>query len=180
MADSNITKKALANALKDLMKEMSFSKITIATICDKCDMNRKSFYYHFKDKYDLVNWIFYTEIIDVVKDKTYADNFDFFRDILYYFEDYREFYRRVFKYDGQNSFYDYFKELITPLANTNMSEMVGDIQKKDFVVSFLTDSVVGFIKRWLIEEEKMDADEFLSLIKTCIVGLANKYTDKEV
>ena len=58
MADSNITKKALAEALKELMEEKSFEKINIGDICEKCEMNRKSFYYHFKDKYDLVNWIF--------------------------------------------------------------------------------------------------------------------------
>ena len=69
MADSNITKKALATALKDLMSEMSFEKITISDICEKCDMNRKSFYYHFKDKYDLVNWIFDTEFMAVVLKK---------------------------------------------------------------------------------------------------------------
>ena len=27
-------------------------------------MNRKSFYYHFRDKYDLVNWIFYVDFIE--------------------------------------------------------------------------------------------------------------------
>ena len=53
MADSNITKKALASALKELMETVPFSKISIGDICEKCDMNRKSFYYHFKDKYDL-------------------------------------------------------------------------------------------------------------------------------
>lgn len=180
MADSNITKKALASALKDLINEMPFKEITIAVICDKCQMNRKSFYYHFKDKYDLVNWIFYTEIIEVVKDKTYTDSFDFFRDILYYLEDYRPFYKRVLKYDGQNSFYEYFKELITPLVNTNMSEMLGEVPYKDFVVSFLTDTVVGFIKKWLIEEEKMAADDFLGIIKASVVGIAKKYNEKEL
>ncbi len=50
MTDSNITKKALAAALKDLMKTTSFEKISIQDICEKCHMNRKSFYYHFKDK----------------------------------------------------------------------------------------------------------------------------------
>ena len=58
MADSNITKRALAAALKELMEQKPFSKINVAEICEKCGMNRKSFYYHFKDKYDLVNWIF--------------------------------------------------------------------------------------------------------------------------
>ena len=61
LADSGITKRALAASLKELMREKPFHKIGIAEICAGCDMNRKSFYYHFKDKYALVNWIFDTE-----------------------------------------------------------------------------------------------------------------------
>ena len=63
MADSNITKRALASALRELMQEVPFDKIQVTHICERCDMNRKSFYYHFMDKYDLVNWIFDTEFI---------------------------------------------------------------------------------------------------------------------
>ena len=47
MADSNITKKALATAFKELMEERPFEKINVGDICEKCEMNRKSFYYHF-------------------------------------------------------------------------------------------------------------------------------------
>ena len=67
MADSNITKRALATSLKELMIEQPFDKINVAQICERCNMNRKSFYYHFKDKYDLVNWIFDTEFIELIK-----------------------------------------------------------------------------------------------------------------
>ena len=35
MADSGITKKALAEALKQLMEEMPFGKISVADICEK-------------------------------------------------------------------------------------------------------------------------------------------------
>ena len=56
MPDSNITKKALAMAMKELMEQIPFSKISVSDICEKCGMNRKSFYYHFKDIYDLVEW----------------------------------------------------------------------------------------------------------------------------
>lgn len=36
MADSNITKHALAAALRDLMAEMPFEKINVAQICERC------------------------------------------------------------------------------------------------------------------------------------------------
>ena len=55
MPDANITKSALASSMKRLMKEKPFTKISVIDICEGCGMNRKSFYYHFKDKYDLVN-----------------------------------------------------------------------------------------------------------------------------
>ena len=57
MADSNITKRALALALKELIKTHPIEKISVGNICDVCGMNRKSFYYHFQDVYDLIDWI---------------------------------------------------------------------------------------------------------------------------
>lgn len=48
MADSNITKNALASSLKLLMTQKPFSKINVNDICEGCGMNRKSFYYHLR------------------------------------------------------------------------------------------------------------------------------------
>ena len=69
MPDSNITKKALAQSLKELMAKRPFSKIGVADICENCGMSRKSFYYHFKDKYDLVHWIFDVEFLQSIRGK---------------------------------------------------------------------------------------------------------------
>lgn len=79
LADSNITKRALAAALKELMEEFPFIKISVADICAKCDINRKTFYYHFKDKYDLVNWIYDTEFMEAIRRKSYTSGWEFWR-----------------------------------------------------------------------------------------------------
>ena len=71
MPDANITKSALASSMKRLMKEKPFTKISVIDICEGCGMNRKSFYYHFKVKYDLVTWIFYTDFIALVSTRDY-------------------------------------------------------------------------------------------------------------
>ena len=49
MADSNITKQARSGSLKKLLTKKPLEKISVADICTLCGMNRKSFYYHFKD-----------------------------------------------------------------------------------------------------------------------------------
>ena len=100
MADSNITKHALAEALKGLMAEMPFEKINVSQICERCGMNRKSFYYHFKDKYDLVNWIFDTEFISLIRDENlenvgtrYKERWAFIEKTCRYFYENQDFYR---------------------------------------------------------------------------------------
>ena len=76
MAESSITKNALAEALKGLMMEKNFEKISVSDICDRCNMNRKSFYYHFRDKYDLLNWIFYIGFMEHIKFDDFQELFD--------------------------------------------------------------------------------------------------------
>ena len=95
MAEGTITKQALAQSLKDLMQEKPFQKISVSDICERCGMNRKSFYYHYRDKYDLLNWIFDTEFGAICLHKTYRAEEDFFRDLCEYFYANRSFYRKA-------------------------------------------------------------------------------------
>ena len=54
---SNITKKALEASLKKLMMKKPLDKITIRDITDDCGISRMTFYYHFQDIYDLIEWV---------------------------------------------------------------------------------------------------------------------------
>ena len=53
MSDSLITKRAIAEALKQVCKEKPFDKISISDITAVCGLNRQTFYYHYQDKYEL-------------------------------------------------------------------------------------------------------------------------------
>ena len=91
MANSVITKTALAQALKELMSEKPFSKISVSEIAEKCRINRKSFYYHFNDKYDLINWIFESEFLEKKKKNGSYLRFDFIDDLCRYLYETRIF-----------------------------------------------------------------------------------------
>ena len=54
---SQTTKRALEASLKKLLLQKPLNKITINDITEDCGVNRMTFYYHFKDIYDLVDWI---------------------------------------------------------------------------------------------------------------------------
>ena len=58
---AQMTKLALAQSLKQLMAERTLDKITVKEIVTRCGVNRQTFYYHFKDIYDLLDWMFVNE-----------------------------------------------------------------------------------------------------------------------
>ena len=67
------TKQAMADSLKRYMEVKSLSKITISAICEDCGINRKTFYYHFKDIYDLVEWACVEDGKKALRDKKTYD-----------------------------------------------------------------------------------------------------------
>ena len=58
MSNTNLTKKELAESLKRLASERLFEHITVGDIVKECGVNRQTFYYHFTDKYELLDWIY--------------------------------------------------------------------------------------------------------------------------
>lgn len=177
MADSNITKLALSNALKELLEEQSFERISVSDICERCHMNRKSFYYHFKDKYDLVNWIFDTEFVEVNQvnamyvqygSYTFDDRWKNIEIMCDYFYENRTFYRRVLKVDGQNSFAAHFREFIRPLFRLRVENLLGMDDVPEMVYDFVVDGVICAIERWLLDKNCVGTEEFMFSLKKMI------------
>lgn len=176
MSDSNITKRALATALKALMEEMPFDKITVSDICEKCEMHRKSFYYHFKDKYDLVNWIFDTEFIRLASNEydvlSYNKRWDFIEKYCEYFYENRNFYRKALKIQGQNSFIEHLREFIFPVLNSGLQIVFQDDAVDDFTVNFTVDATLCAIERWMMDADCMPPEEFVYRLKRLSERLA--------
>ena len=65
---SDLTKKALAEALKNRLSKTTLKNITIKDLTDDCGLNRQTFYYHFRDIYDLMEWTLENDIRDYLSD----------------------------------------------------------------------------------------------------------------
>ncbi|MGN0803666.1 MAG: TetR/AcrR family transcriptional regulator C-terminal domain-containing protein [Candidatus Faecivicinus sp.] len=180
MPDSNITKKALSAALIDLMKTMPFQKISVRDICEKCSMNRKSFYYHFKDKYDLVNWIFDNEFISIVQRKRESDPWEFLLEVLRCFYANRQFYQKALSYRGQNSLSDHIFEVSEPILRARMAEVLEGEEALTFYINFAADALLTSLMRWLREEDCMPPEQYLAMVKTIILRISNYYVNQEL
>ena len=61
------TKLLMAQALKKLIKDRPFSKITVQDIVDECNINRNTFYYHFENNYDLLYFTYSQEVQNIAE-----------------------------------------------------------------------------------------------------------------
>ncbi|MGM9524963.1 MAG: TetR family transcriptional regulator, partial [Peptococcaceae bacterium] len=75
-------RKQMAESLKKLMVHKNLQKITIQEIADDCGISRYTFYYHFKDIYDLLVWTFQDEALSLIQKSdnclTWQDGFQLF------------------------------------------------------------------------------------------------------
>ena len=60
------TKNQMAEALKKLIKNQPFAKITVQDIVAECNINRNTFYYHFENNYDLLSFTYSLEVQNIV------------------------------------------------------------------------------------------------------------------
>ena len=68
-----ITKLAIAQSLKTLSQDSPLNKITVKNISDLCGINRQTFYYHFRDIYALIEWIYAEEASEALSGKKTYD-----------------------------------------------------------------------------------------------------------
>ena len=179
MSDSLITKRAISAAMKELMAERSMEKIKIGDIVERCGINRQSFYYHFKDKYDLVNWIFYTEFLVGVQNANEMNGWDLFEKLCTYLYDNRVFYSNAFQVNGQNSLTEYFEEVMHPLLLSECREFYENDKEREFYATYMADAIRVSITRWLVEGAKIPAKEFVQLMKTAASSIYFKSIDPQ-
>jgi len=172
MSDSQITKRALAEAMKELMQEKPMDKISVGEIVAKCGLNRKSFYYHFQDKYHLVNWTFYTEVFAKIKDQPSEDIWDTLSTVCEYLYANKVFYCNALRVSGQNCFSDYFMEVMQPVFKMYFESVFTENGERDFYAVYFTDATRAAITRWMLEDTPFPPARFIQLMRSATNGIA--------
>ena len=156
MSNNMITKDALGKALKVLLEKKPLSKISVKDITEYCNISRNTFYYHFKDKYELINWIFYTDMLENVNsfnDPSKLTNS--FVNVCKCLYANRKFYLAGFQYIGQNSLYEYLNDFYYELWRINIDVRYTESGFKltetelHLMAKMKAHSLVGIISDWV-------------------------------
>lgn len=171
MVTSLITKKRIAKALKKLLEDKPFDKISVVEIMDYAGIRRQTFYNHFLDKYELQSWIFETELQEqVMHNLNYISGFQLLDELLFYFEKNKSFYSQLFAISEQNDFYSYFKDYCFVLIEKIMTEyeskqaIVLDDNYRRFLIIYHSRALAAMVRTFVIEENYKPQTAFFKKI----------------
>lgn len=146
------TKMKLCSSLKKLMKQKPFSKITVSELIKDCNLNRKTFYYHFEDIYGLLKWMFEQEAFEIIKQfDVLADYKDAFNFVLDYVEKNSFFLNCIYDSVGRDELkrflYKDFIGLIEKIIRDSEKEQGITISDdfRYFLTSFYTEAIAGML-----------------------------------
>ena len=101
------TKQLFADKILQLAKHKPIKNIQIKELCDLCGVERTTFYYHFRDKYDLVAWIFKQNYIEEASRAETINDERMIREMFRRLSMQKEFFLNALQDSSQNNLREY-------------------------------------------------------------------------
>lgn len=149
-----------------LVREKSFSKITIEEVAERSSVSRRTFYRYYADKYDLLKNVYlecFFSKIDMYENDDFWDIFTKICDQIY--SD-RKFFKHAFEVKGQNGFWEEASKILTPYFMREAPSYDFIDQMKSYFVTTDLERMFHLIEVWINEENAYSGKEFSSFIRT--------------
>mgnify|MGYP004696447651 FL=1 len=172
---SQVTKRALEQSLKNLLLKKPLTKITVGDITEDCGINRMTFYYHFKDIYDLVEWSCMEDARRALEEKKTYDTWQ--EGLLQIFEavlENRPFIMNVYRCVHREQVERYLKPPVDKLVLGVINEEPDAARVRDedkaFIARVYSYIFVGLMLDWVKDDMKADPKDIVERLTTLIRG----------
>ncbi len=184
----NMTKQALKTSLEKLLAKKPLDKITINDLTSDCGISRMTFYYHFKDIYDLVEWVCLEESRKALQGKKTYESWQ--EGLLQIFEavyENKALVQNVFRSVSREHIENYLFTLTHGLIMNVVEEQARDLpiseEHKAFIADFYKYSFIGIMLDWISQGMKEDyqsiAENICTTLHGCIARSIHNYTNPE-
>lgn len=172
---SEITKHALERSLKKLLLQKPLNKITISDIAKDCGINRMTFYYHFKDIYDLVEWSCEEDARKALDGKKTYDTWqEGFYQIFQAVRENKPFimnvYHSVSREQVEQYLYAVTYALIIGVVEEKAEGMSIRQEDKEFIAHFYKYAFVGLMLDWIRGDMRGDPNVIIGQLSRVIHG----------
>lgn len=172
---SQVTKRALEQSLKNLLLKKPLTKITVSDITDDCGINRMTFYYHFKDIYDLVEWSCLEDAKMALEEKKTYDTWQ--QGLLQIFKAVQEnkpFILNVYRCVHREQVEKYLQPLVDQLLLNVINEEAAGItvrdEDKQFIAQIYSYMFIGLMLDWIKDDMREDPQQIVEKLSKLIKG----------
>ena len=161
-------KHVLVNAVLEYCENRSLESMTIKNILDLTGMSRQTFYNHFIDKNDLIQYIYNTVIVPDFNDNNRA--MDFFNSLLVTFQNmkrYHQFMKQACMLEGQNCLKDYIFEHCKEFDLKWHQELYGSTPMPEtlrFATIYHASASSSMTLSWILSDMPVPCEEIVSMI----------------
>ena len=172
---SQITKRALVQSLKSLLQQKPLSKITISDITEDCGISRMTFYYHFKDIYDLVEWACAEDAARALQNKKTYDTWQQgFVQIFHAVRENKVFVMNVYRCVSREQVEKYLVPLTAQLIMGVITERAAGMTVREadqqFIAQVYSYAFVGIMLDWIRDDMRADPEELVNRLAMVIHG----------
>ena len=166
-------KKLIALSLIDIITENKTSKITVTQLCDTAGVSRTTFYKHFKDVYEVIEYIFIQDAMRnmdmYVKNKLNARIImeNWFASFCIH----KEFYRIAIAENGQNSLIETIISLVEEYNRKIFSTITDDETELEYCAYKYSVLQVMLMKKWMLDGMKIPPEKIAKIFLTDYIGL---------
>lgn len=180
---SQTTKRALEESLKKMLLKKPVNKITISDIAEDCGVNRMTFYYHFKDIYDLIEWSCMEDAVKALEGKKTYDTWQQgFLQIFQAVLDNKPFIQNVYQSVSREQVETYLYTLTYNLLIEVIDEKAVGMEvrnaDKEFIADFYKFAFVGLMLDWIKNGMRKDPQEIIDRLSILIDGDITKALNK--
>ena len=151
---SGFTKEIIARTFTELLDEKPMSKITVKDIVERCGVNRNTFYYHFRDIPDVVEFILkkkWDEILEAPQEKTSI--LECMEEMASLVRDNRKLMLNVYKSVKRDTFLVYMNEIatyiITEYFKKNLDKFDLNRDEISIHIKYYKCLFIGILMEWL-------------------------------
>lgn len=160
-------KRGIAESFERLIEKKKFEDITIQDISDESEISRATFYRNFKDKYDLMNWVYQHEL-DKYKDFLIGkeNSITITKSLAEFIFSKRKYFSELFKIEGQNSFTNFLAEYSMEFTKKQL-EFVLDKGLPEHITDAITIYCYGcanYLKEWSVGGYKKSPEEITMIL----------------
>ncbi len=172
---SQITKRALEQSLKNLLLKKPLTKITVSDIAEDCGINRMTFYYHFRDIYDLVEWSCLEDARQALEEKKTYDTWQ--QGFLQIFEAVRKnkpFIMNVYRCVQKEKVEQYLSPLVDNLLLNVIDKEAAKVSIRDddkhFIAKVYSYVFIGIMLDWIRDDMREKPEEIVERLAKLIRG----------